>query len=326
MASRTDLAGFLRDDTPSLGSLLHEAIARGEFEGAWRATGNFQSFGTTSSPNVCKADGGGLEVAGIENLLSNLEAQIVERLGHDPRGKLRVRVYEAGNSMVPNVDLSRLLDVNVYSEEEGDPRQLRAQLVEERNENFRLRAQLADLHGHLLAQAQIMGTMASESMKNLAQVGTVRAQITAAGDAGQLNSAVGVLVLMMGLPLLRETFDLPDHMPLSKVVALMVERLKQAVYGVPEAAPGRIAPPAKQLGDGVSAGNLSTEDEPEAPSDEAEPVNGQHHPALSPARPSAAQVLDWFREDPAWGVEIYNGLMADPALLLSLKAHKEHAV
>lgn len=317
MASRTDLGGFMRDDTPSLRSQLHAAIARGEFDKPWKALGHYQTLGTTSMPRVCEAQGEKLETQGIENLLIDLEEQIIAKVGHDPRGKLRVRIYEQKKSQTPNVDHTRILDVRMYSEEDENPAAVKAALVEERNENYRLRQILADANGRLVQMSEMFATMASSAMKNLSEVGTVRAQVATAGDAGNLNSAVGVLVLMLGLPMLREAFKLPDNVPLSQIVSMMMKRLQQAIHGTPkQIEAGR--PSARELPELGEPGNVSSADEEADPSDDGS-AEGLDLSELEP--PAVDQVLVWLKADPAWGGRVYTAITADVPLMLLLKEH-----
>lgn len=321
MASRTDLSGFLRDDTPSLQSLLHAAIQRGELERAWKARGNFQTFGTSATPCVCEAVGEGLTVAGIDNLLNDLERQIIEKVGYDPRGKLRLRIYERGQSATPNVDHTRLLDVKIYDSDDDNPAQLRAALTEERNENHRLREMnvglVTDLARIVTEQHGQMALMSSSSMKSLAEVATVRAQVGAAGEAGQLHSAVGLLVLFLGLPFMREMFDLPDNVPVSQIVAVAVERFKLAFFGKGEnvSTPKQV-PQARRMmlengahdTDGDTDERLELQDDDDDTDEVAEP-GGPPEPEV---------ILTWLRDDPAWGRRVYQTLMGDAALIAQL--------
>lgn len=301
----------MRDDTPSLYSQLHAAVARGELQGPWKAIGNLQAYGSAGTPMVCEAVGEGMSPGAIDNLVNDLTQQITDKVGLDPRGKLRVKVYEKGSSGTPQVDHTRRIEVKLFEGDEESVAQLRAQLAEERNHSFRLMQAMFELQRLLVEQAGQSNTLAATAVQATMQIGTVRGQVAAASDAGQLNSAVGVLVLMLGLPLLREAFDLPESMPLSQIVRLATERLKRALLGAPGPEGGNVSTPARipaieDAGDPVSE---STEDG-ETEEDET------HTSEQAPPAPSV--VLEWARTDPGWGANVYKAIMADSALVAKI--------
>lgn len=317
MATRTDLAGALRDDTESLTAALHSAVSRGEFKGAWKAIAHFTSYGTTASPPVADFTGEGMAVEAIENVIGKLETQIIEKLGSDPRGKLKVRIYEKGCSARPNINFSRSLDFKFSDEEDGNIAQLRAMLVEERNENFRLRNQAHMLLDRVVAISSELAVMGGSAVKSLTEISTVRGQVSAASDAGHLNSAVGVIVLMVMLPLLRESFNLPSNMPLTDVVSLMVRRMKETINGKTSAPKRMDDPPPNPLrlkgGEAEPPVETPTGASTEtATTDDSDPFEWPEHP------PPPQQVAVWFDNYPDWAADVGRVLTSDPQRMLKL--------
>jgi hypothetical protein len=252
----------------------------------------------------------------VDNILESLEKQLHEKLGVSPRGKLRIKFYSQGSSAYPEIDQQRTLEVLAYDPELGDIQALRAQLTAERNENFRLHERLDAAHGRLMEFITGQNTIFAQITQGYTVLATTRGQVQAGAEAGTLQSVVGAVMLVGLLPLLREAFDVPDDLPLGEVVRLMGMRLRKMILGNAtlrknQALPGSDPPAALETG---TSEKFEAELYDEAGEGGDEPKNAPPPPAPTP-RPSPEQVIAWVKEDPLWGLLMWDQLKSTPGLM-----------
>lgn len=311
MGNRTDLEGALTRDDDSFAHRLHLAVSAGHLKESWELRATLQQRGTSASPVVAKlSQGRGLTSDAIDGLCSAVSSQIVDKLGNNPAGYLRIKCFSKGNSVTPEVDFNRTIDVSLIGEEDTEIQVLRAQLTQERNHGFRKDETIERLTAQLVNQSGQAHQLTASTVASFTSVASVRAQIGAAGEAGQLHSALGVLLLFAVIPALRDAFNLPDDMPVTELVRLGMQRFKKMVIGdkqrTPSAPPPASSPPADPNTPAIEA---------EASDDEPTTDDGN-----VTTRPTTAQIVEWICSDPDWALDLVAALKADPrsAALLSL--------
>ncbi|MCK6525742.1 hypothetical protein L6R49_30435, partial [Myxococcota bacterium] len=287
-----------------LRALLIERCAENALNKPWKLIANFKAKGNSSAPQVASCAGAVLEATGVDGVLNDVYKQLCERIGLQPRGQLRIKVYVVGSSGDPLIDLHRTLDYSGDELEEfGSDAYWRKVAMEERAENFRLREQNNQLmlnafqatnaaHG-LLAQITV------EQAKGFSQVATLRAQLGGLSEAGTVTSAAGIFVMLLGLPLLRQAFKIPAGAPLESIGELLAEQLKAAISG----APPPKARPAVRMTPAATA---------------ADPV--QEPEAAPPAVVLTAEaVIAWLREDTTRIDELLALAMDDLVLMFAFQ-------
>lgn len=232
MATKTDLAGVLRDTPGCLRDQLLDAVLKGKLNEAWALRAKFKVAGSSTENPVAEINGECLTEEGIPNVLKEVEESILPKVGPAPRGYLRIFVYKKGMSQVHVVDLHRTLDLIDSDAEEREVQRLRAQLSEERLENRALRAQLHDTVNQLVECMRILQVGSTSAQVELVKLGTIKAQAGIAEQLGQLHSALGLVVLMIGLPVLRQVFNVRPDASAEEVVAELFLRLKQSWTGI----------------------------------------------------------------------------------------------
>jgi hypothetical protein len=232
MATKTDLAGVLRDTPGCLRDQLLDAVLKGKLSGAWALRAKFKVAGSSTENPVAELNGECLTEEGIPNVIKEVEESILPKVGPAPRGYLRIFVYVKGLSQVHVVDLHRTLDLIDSDAEEREVQRLRAQLGEERLENRALRAQLHDFANQLVETLRIVQVGSTSAQVELVKLGTIKAQAGIAGELGQLHSALGLVVLMVGLPMMRQVFNVRPDASAEEVVAELFLRLKQSWTGI----------------------------------------------------------------------------------------------
>lgn len=317
MGNRTDLEGALTRDEESFAHRLHSAVAKGQLKESWELRATLQQRGTSASPVVAKlSQGRGLVPDAIDGICSAVASQIVDKHGNNPAGYLRIKCFTKGNSVTPEVDFNRTIDVSLIGEEDTEIQVLRAQLTVERNHGFRKDETIERLTAQIVNQSGQAHQLTASTVASFTSVASVRAQIGAAGEAGQLHSALGVLLLFAVIPALRDAFNLPDDMPVTELVRLGMQRFKKMVSGDgtkrAPAAPPRASSPPDLSAPAISQDDAQPTDE--EPSAEAEGGN------VTTTRPTTAEIVEWICSDPMWALELVNALKADPrsASLLSL--------
>lgn len=311
--NRTDLEGALTRDDDSFAHRLHLAVSAGHLKESWELRASLQQRGTSASPVVAKlSQGRGLTSDAIDGLCSAVSSQIVDKLGNNPAGYLRIKCFSKGNSVTPEVDFNRTIDVSLIGEEDTEIQVLRAQLTQERNHGFRKDETIERLTAQLVNQSGQAHQLTASTVASFTSVASVRAQIGAAGEAGQLHSALGVLLLFAVIPALRDAFNLPDDMPVTELVRLGMQRFKKMVIGDKQrAAPAR-PPPASSPPADLNTPAIEAE-----PSDDDDATTDDGNVST---RPTTAQIVEWICSDPAWALELVEALKAEPrsAALLSL--------
>lgn len=232
MATKTDLAGVLRDTPGCLRDQLLQAVLKGQLNKGWALRAKFKVAGSSTENPVAELNGECLTEEGIPNVIKEVEESILPKVGPAPRGYLRIFVYTKGLSQVHVVDLHRTLDLIDSDAEEREVQRLRAQLGEERLENRSLRAQLHDFANQLVETMRIMQVGSTSAQVELVKLGTIKAQAGIAEQLGQLHSALGLVVLMVGLPVLRQVFNVRPDASAEEVVAELFLRLKQSWTGI----------------------------------------------------------------------------------------------
>lgn len=199
MASKTDLDGFLYNDEGNVAEQLAAWLSGGDQKEPgqppatpatlrlmYRAQGA-QSFETMWEEKLQTLP------ATAEPILSKLRAVIVEKLGTNPTGQLRLRGWGRSQAASPGLDVQRTITLN---EEWTDMALLRAELVEERRKNRELFEIVKELSMGSMA-------MANAHAGSLAQLATVRAGGAAAAD----SSGVGGLLGLMGIVMFKPHLD-----------------------------------------------------------------------------------------------------------------------
>lgn len=301
MSTRTDLDGALRDSDHCLRALLIDKCAENAFTKAWKLIANFKAKGNSSAPQVASVAGATLELTGVDNVLNDVHKQLCERIGLQPRGQLRIKVYIVGESGDPLIDLHRTLEYSGDDiEEVGSDAYWRKVALEERSENYRLRDQLNQLmltafQGTNAAHG-LVAQIAVEQAKGFSQVATLRAQLGGLSEAGTVTSAAGIFVMLLGLPLLRQAFQIPAGAPLESIGELLATKLKEAISGSPAKPAIRMAPKAEEPSTGAS------QDQADTP------------PAIT-----AEAVIAWLREDTSRIDELLQLAMTDLVLMFAFQ-------
>lgn len=301
MSTRTDLDGALREDDHCLRALLLERCAENALQKPWKLIANFKAKGNSSAPQVAACSGAVLDATGVDGVLNDVYKQLCERIGLQPRGQLRIKVYVVGSSGDPLIDLHRTLDYSGDElEEYGSESYWRKIAMERDAENYRLREQnnqlfLTCLQGTNNAHG-LVAQIAVEQAKSFSQVATLRAQLGGLSEAGTVTSAAGIFVMLLGLPLLRQAFQIPAGAPLESIGELLATKLKEAISGSPAKPAIRMAPKAEEPSTGAS------QDQADTP------------PAIT-----AEAVIAWLREDTSRIDELLQLAMADLVLMFAFQ-------
>lgn len=212
MATPTDLDGFLRSDRDNLQMRVLDWLGqvRGKLWGCnvkWRA-----AQGTSwerLNPDVLT---GTADPAGTDNLVAKIEDVVNERLGPNPYGTIRVRVYEQGRSAAPGVDMQRTL-MPAESGGLGEPNVvlLRALLAEERSRNHHLTSLIAQQTGHT-------GQLAASLGESLQAAATVRTASTASSDLAGVPTMAALGLLMVFMPSIKVSLGLKEDASMRDVV------------------------------------------------------------------------------------------------------------
>lgn len=316
MATKTDLAGCLRDTPGCLRDQLLEAVLKGKLNSPWALRAKFKVAGSTTENPVCEINGECLTEEGIPNLLQQVEEAILPKVGPAPRGYLRIFLYQSGRSQIHLVDLHRTLDLIDSDAEEREVQRLRAQLNEERLENRALRAQLHDLTNHVVEMSRIMQAGSTSAQVELVKLGTIKAQAGIAEQLGQLHSALGLVVLMVGLPVLRQVFNVRPDASAEEVVAELFLRLKQSWTGIKQEKAltvKEVRPPGPaQDGAGSDTEEQAT---PDAPSEQDK---------QSKEAPDVKQWVDAL-EEPSFRRAVAVEVRSRPLLMIALGQEMQNA-
>lgn len=196
MASKTDLAGYLRNGEESVLSQME----------TWLVTGDpalqdhppklpakirllYRAPGAQSEETLHEVAIQALP-ASASNIVDAIEGVIVKKLGATPIGRIRIRGWGQGSASNPGLDITRTL---AAGEETGDLANLRSELVRRDREVRELREQNTQFG--LGAQK-----MAVDLAGHLAALSYTRANGSAVADMGGFSGLIGGVVLLILKP------------------------------------------------------------------------------------------------------------------------------
>lgn len=194
MASKTDLAGYLRNDPGCVSQALEEWFVTGDSGGKppkipARIRVLYRSPGATSEEVLHELTISEIPRNGA-SIVEAIEQTIIKKLGPTPLGRFRIRGAGHGSQASPGLDVARTL---AESEDQTDIAFLKARNAQQERELRETRDQLTQLA--LGAQ-----TLASQMAERLMQISTHRAAAASAADLGGISGIFGLVALLIFKP------------------------------------------------------------------------------------------------------------------------------
>jgi hypothetical protein len=190
--------------------------------------------------------------AAVGNLIDEVRDIVHDKCGQEPEGTLDVRGYQEGQASAPELSHQRV----IRHDPRADAERASMFAVESaQRELADLRAHNRELVGDLRDTCAMLAAMIQKKDETIEHLATQRSVGTTAADAGSsIMSVVGLGVLVLAWPTLKETFGIPKDATMPESIQLIQARLKHGVKGIqqrPEAAGELPAPPAWRGSDDV---------------------------------------------------------------------------
>lgn len=205
MATRTDIAGLLRNDEHNLRAALTEWFDKGDphapdkppkvpakIRVAYQQTRG-SSFETLHEITLTAIP------STPDNILDEVEKVLLAKLGTEPWGTVRVRGWGQGHSGSPGLDVQRQLGST--DRDESD------EIVRLRSELADLRRRDRDMHNTMLTTFQAQSTLVANLADQVVKISTVRSVSSAAADTGSIGSILAFFALFMFKPYITKLLD-----------------------------------------------------------------------------------------------------------------------
>lgn len=206
MASKVDLATFLRGDDDGIEAGLH-AWASGkevaEVKGSLRVLLRFFPPGSSGYMKTSDFVVDSVDTFDANNVVTRVEADIQEKVGSNPIGRMHFFLYGKVNGQHTTL-FQRQRRIVPVEEDSGSLE--RAMLLNRVNSLENLTLEMGKTNAAII---QSLAAQNAELIKGIGVLATTRTATTSAADASSWASIVGMAIVLVGVPVFQKTIGLP---------------------------------------------------------------------------------------------------------------------